>query len=109
VADVSPRFAVRVLALNGPAIPPTFTVQLVAAIQCSKIVVENTDSSSSVQVRSDPSNPLTTKTIPAGIELTIDCKPDTGVAPAFKPGDVVAYLAPTVQGQPGPVVLTFFR
>lgn len=110
MSDANKNFAVRTLNLTGsPPLPTTFTIAVSPPIECSKIVVENTDAVNAVAVRSDPKDAQTTKTIPAGLELTIECKPATGVAPPFKPGDLVAYIAPTAVGQTTAVVLTCFR
>lgn len=104
--DVSNYFQIR--RIVAPASPDGNTfggVAVVTSMDCSRVVIENTDAAIDINVRSNPADGGTQKTLPKGLELDINVRANSGVP--FPAGTVVCWLA-GVSGAPVACV-TFTR
>jgi hypothetical protein len=105
MADVHKYFAIRrvAVAATGPDGKPG--TPIVVPIDCTQIVIENTDAANDMTVYTDPDDGTTTKTLPKSLELTLratssgDC--------VFLRGDTICRIAPSSGS--GPVCVTFLR
>ena len=94
--DASKYFAVRRYTV-GTTFPGT---AITAPVDCTFIVIEQSDTSNDAAFRSDPDDGATEKTIPAGMELSI-----RGSKGAFVAGSTVGYVK-AASGS-GPIVVSF--
>lgn len=95
---VARGFAIRRLPLST-----TIWLAIEPPIACSAVIIENTDSSNAVAVRTDPNDSSTEKSLPASAELELRSHVDG----AFGMGTPVCYLLATSGS--GPVVISFIR
>lgn len=95
--DASKYFAIRRIVSSSSVWTP-----ITVAIECSRIVLENEDTTNAAMVRSDQNDGDTQKSLPAGMELDI-----RSVVGTFLPNTIVAYVKQS--SGTGPVVATFTR
>lgn len=77
-------------------------VPITVPMDCSKIVLQNEDASNGQAVRTNKDDPSTEKTIPAGIELTVQ-----SIATAFTAGSVICWIKASAGS--GPMVVSYTR
>jgi len=98
MSDVNPNFAIRQIAGDVNAWLP-----VIAPITCGQIVLQNTDGTNPVKVRSDPNDATTQKTTPTSTELTLRASGPS----AWGPNTTVCYVQPT--STVSPICVTFIR
>lgn len=98
MSDVNGNLAIRTI--NGD---PNLWLPVVAPITCSVIVIQNTDGSNSMKVRTDAGDPNTEKTQPASMELTLR----SVIPSAWGPNMTVCFVKPSAAETP--IVVTFIR
>lgn len=97
MADASKSFNVRRVSVTSGAFS-----EVVAPIECRKIVIENTDSSNPMALRTDKDDPGTEKSIQATWETIIE-----HTNPCYRTGSVVCYLKSTSAS--ATAVVSFYR